>query len=141
MELRYKDEGHATALVVAAQEYFQTRSIPTKVKACANYNVEEIISLAGIAAFTITPSDLQKLASTSLPQDFEQTPNLLGASAMNGKALIASPTYVNEEGRYRVDFSARDGGLAQYKFLQVRAYIPRPILLELIWTRGFVHIL
>lgn len=76
------------------------------------------MELAGIGAFTLTPNDLQKLASTPLPPGFEQNPALLGASAMNG--AIEPPTYVNDEGRYRVDFSARDGGLAQYKLIQVR---------------------
>jgi transaldolase len=119
---------------VAAQNYFQTQSIATKVKACANYNLEEIINLAGIAAFTIAPSDLQKLASTPLPRGFKQNPDLLGSSAIDVQARMASLTYVNEEGRYRVDFSARDGGLAQYKLLQVRVYNPRQVLLKLIWT-------
>src|SRR5690242_248101 len=120
IELRYMDQGPATALIVAAHNYYKKRSIPTNVKACANYNLEEIIELAGVAAFTLTPNDLEKLASTPLPPGFEQNPALLRASAMNG--AIEPPTYVDDERRYRVDFSARDGGLAQYKLLQVRVH-------------------
>lgn len=116
---RYNDDGHATALIVAAQQYFQTRLIPTRVKACANYNIEEIINLAGIAAFTITPSDLETLSNTPLPQNFQQNPDLLRALPKTNGVKIDYPTYVDDEGRFRIDFSSSKGGLAQYKLIQV----------------------
>jgi transaldolase len=126
---------------MAAQRYFRENSIPTKVKACANYNIDEIMNLAGIGAFTLTPSDLQKLAGTPLPQDFKQNPGLLKGAVMNGESSVRSSTYVQDEGRYRIDFAARDGGGAQYRLLQVSVSNLCQPTLKLITTLGFGHLL
>lgn len=48
-------------LVVKAQNFYRVHRIPTAVKACAVFNGNEALKLAGVDAFTLTSDILQEL--------------------------------------------------------------------------------
>ena len=46
------------------QQHFQERSYPTRVKACSLINVDDVMTLAGVAALTLPLALLQALKET-----------------------------------------------------------------------------
>lgn len=101
-----------------AQRWYEQNSLPTKVKACANRGVDEILQLAGVAAFTVVPDDLRLLSST-----YQAESEVCGMSlfAEDSRELesMDHPSYIDDEARYRIDFARADDGKAQFKIAQV----------------------
>ncbi|KAI4182108.1 MAG: hypothetical protein LQ346_006651 [Caloplaca aetnensis] len=54
-------------ICVDAQRYYEHHSYPIRVKACAAVNVEQILQLAGVHAFTAPADQLRELASMQQP--------------------------------------------------------------------------
>ncbi|KAI4116834.1 MAG: hypothetical protein LQ345_002804 [Seirophora villosa] len=54
-------------IVVQAQRYYEQHSCSTRVKACAAVNVEQILKLAGVHAFTAPADQLRELSAMDEP--------------------------------------------------------------------------
>ncbi|KAL8779758.1 MAG: hypothetical protein Q9213_006786 [Squamulea squamosa] len=63
----YHDPDPIFDIIVNAQRYYEQHSITTRVKACAAVNVEQILKLAGVHAFTAPGDQLRELASMEEP--------------------------------------------------------------------------
>ncbi|KAL8996198.1 MAG: hypothetical protein Q9188_006618 [Gyalolechia gomerana] len=59
----YHDPTPIFDIIVNAQRYYEHHSYPTRVKACAAVNTEQILQLAGVHAFTAPADQLRELAS------------------------------------------------------------------------------
>ncbi|KAL4864863.1 hypothetical protein BDV12DRAFT_188598 [Aspergillus spectabilis] len=112
----YRDN-HLINLCVQAQRWYEQNSLPTKVKACATVGVNEILQLAGVAAFTIIPDDLRVLQSTHKDADELARMSLFNQDVI-GEAKREYGPYVDDEAKYRIDFARADEGQAQMKLGQ-----------------------
>ncbi|KAL8931104.1 MAG: hypothetical protein Q9208_000208 [Pyrenodesmia sp. 3 TL-2023] len=63
----YHDPSPIFEICVNAQRYYERHSYPIRVKACAAVNVEQILQLAGVHAFTAPADQLRELASMQEP--------------------------------------------------------------------------
>ncbi|PHH93405.1 hypothetical protein CDD83_3718 [Cordyceps sp. RAO-2017] len=105
-------------LCAEAQRYYERHALPTRVKACANRTLAEVEQLVGIAAFTIAPDDLEALARTGCSAEEEEPGSFdMGHAGASGAGTYAA-VYLDDEYKYRIDFSARDGGAGQHKLGQ-----------------------
>ncbi|KAL4957081.1 hypothetical protein BDW69DRAFT_191912 [Aspergillus filifer] len=113
----HKDESPLLDLCAEAQKYYQQKSLPTKVKACATVGLDQLIQLAGVDALTIEPQDLRALKSTNW--DTEKATNM---SLFSNKAKVNGGvdygSYTDNEAQYREDFARADGGRAQRKIVE-----------------------
>ncbi|KAJ5519848.1 hypothetical protein N7463_000301 [Penicillium fimorum] len=113
----YKDENPLLDLCVKAQQYYQQHGHTTRVKACSCMSIEEILQLSGVAAHTLPPEDLEKLADMH-----ESEAQLKAQSLFKDEALSISAqqprTYIDDEAKYRMEFAASDGGDGQFKLFQ-----------------------
>ncbi|PLB54018.1 aldolase [Aspergillus steynii IBT 23096] len=113
----YHDENPLLELCVKAQKWYEQNSLPTRVKACANIGLDEILQLAGVAAFTVVPDDLRLLASTRKTDEESVNVSLFAEQSQEG-SKIEYPSYIDEEEKYRCDFACVDEGMAQLKLAQ-----------------------
>lgn len=63
----YHDPRPIFDIVVQAQRYYEQHSCSTRVKACAAVNVEQILKLAGVHAFTAPADQLRELSAMDEP--------------------------------------------------------------------------
>jgi transaldolase len=80
--------------------------------------LDELLQLAGVAALTIVPDDLQALRSSHRSEGEASSLSLFTKKAITNEKLVY-PSYIDDEAKYRVDFDAADGGRAQLKLGQV----------------------
>ena len=133
------------------QRYYEQHSYSTRVKACAAVSVEQIIQLAGVAAFTATADQLQELSTMEEPAGkvaarsifHEATDGYTNGNAdgqvsrntqdhINGSAngnsngheakTMEKMSFIDDESKYRLAFAKSDGGKAQMKTTQVCTY-------------------
>ncbi|RAL15799.1 aldolase [Aspergillus homomorphus CBS 101889] len=113
----YKGSDSLLPLCVQAQQWYLQESLPTKVKACATMGLDEILQLAGVAAFTLVPDDLKLLQTTQKNEAEVQSLSLFqGLSTLQVK--VTYPSYVNDEAGYRTAFARAEEGRAQLKLGQ-----------------------
>ncbi|KAL4928913.1 aldolase [Aspergillus undulatus] len=113
----HKDPEPLLDICVQAQRWYERKSIPTKVKACATVGVEQIIKLAGVAAFTIEPDDLRTLQSTHWDaKDIEKM--CLFATENCAQETVEYGSYIDDEAKFRADFARADEGKAQRKLIE-----------------------
>ncbi|KAL4959269.1 uncharacterized protein BDV14DRAFT_193894 [Aspergillus stella-maris] len=113
----HKDESPLLDLCVEAQQYYQQKSLPTKVKACATVGLDQLIQLAGVDALTVEPQDLSALKSTKWNAEKTTNMSLLSNKAkVNGGVSYGS--YIDNEAQYRADFARADEGRAQRKIVE-----------------------
>lgn len=121
--IRYEDKTPLLGLCADAQCWYEQCEIPTKVKACATVGLDELLSLAGVAALTIVPEDIRALKSTERSEA-----EIVGMSLFPKQGLSAvkpsHPSYLNDEAKYRMAFDTADEGRAQHKLAQVRVILP-----------------
>ncbi|KAI9036021.1 Transaldolase [Aspergillus affinis] len=113
----YRDGATLLDLCVRAQRWYDQNYLPTKVKACANIGVDEIIQLAGVAAFTIVPDDLRLLDSTRRGESEIHSASLFNQQLTDAQKMDYT-SYIDEESKYRMDFAHADDGSAQLKLGQ-----------------------
>ena len=139
----YHDPSPIFDVCVNAQRYYEQHSYSTRVKACAAVSVEQILQLAGVAAFTAAADQLQELSTMKEPAAKVAARSVFHGSATdeytNGNAggqvngntngntnghhdkAMEKMTFVDEESKYRLAFAKSDGGKGQLKMTQVRA--------------------
>lgn len=102
--------------MISAQQYYEQHSYPTKVKACAVISVDEIMALAGVAAFTIAPNFVYELAKMHEPEE-----SAAARSRFNSKAKQQNVKRMNfsNESEYRKAFAENDAGNGEAKTKQV----------------------
>lgn len=92
-------------------------------------SIDEILQLSGVAAHTLPPEDLEKLAAMH-----ESEAQLEARSLFKDEALATSTqqprTYIEDEAKYRLEFAATDGGDGQFKLFQVRNPLLSPLFLS-----------
>ncbi|KAL9120198.1 MAG: hypothetical protein Q9187_003252 [Circinaria calcarea] len=115
----YHDTDPILSLCVEAQQYFEKYSYSTRVKACSVISVEEIMQLAGVAAFTIAPGYLQAMLERDEPEAKVAELSLFKDITKSTEQGIERTSFVNDEERYREAFASRDGGKGQVKTRQV----------------------
>ncbi|RAH77224.1 aldolase [Aspergillus japonicus CBS 114.51] len=116
-EPSYKGADPLLLLCVQAQQWYRQESLPTKVKACATIGLNEILQLAGVAAFTLVPDDLKLLQSSHKGVDEVQSLSLFQDREVMQDTL-AYPSYINDEAGYRLAFARVEEGRAQLKLGQ-----------------------
>lgn len=118
---RYHDKDPIFDTVITAQQYYEQHSYPTKVKACAVISVDEIIALAGVAAFTIAPAFVYELAKMHEPEE-----SVAARSRFNSQAKQQDIKRINfsNESQYREAFAKNDAGNGEAKTKQV---LPTPV--------------
>ncbi|RAH77222.1 transaldolase [Aspergillus japonicus CBS 114.51] len=117
----YKDQDPLLDLCVQAQEYYVQHGISTRVKACSCMSVEEILQLAGVAAHTIPPEDLERLAGMNEAVDSLEKKSLFRSNASVALQQQLPRSYIENEAGYRVHFAASDGGRGQARLFQAIA--------------------
>ncbi|KAL8699920.1 MAG: hypothetical protein Q9201_005730 [Fulgogasparrea decipioides] len=122
------------------QRYYEQHCHTTRVKACAAVSVEQILQLAGVAAFTATADQLRELSSMKEPAaDVMARSVFLGSATRehaNGNAnghvngdtnghtngdynmKLEKLSFVDDESKYRLAFAKSDGGKGQLKTSQ-----------------------
>lgn len=113
---RYHDKDPIFDTVITAQRYYEQHSYPTKVKACAVISADEIMALAGVAAFTIAPNFVYELAKMHEPAETAAARSRFNIQAKQQE--IERKDFSNEFG-YREAFAKRDGGNGEAKTNQV----------------------
>lgn len=121
MNLRYRDPHPLLDLCVQAQEYYKRRSLPTKVKACSNANLDELLQLAGVDALTLVPDDMKALKAIYRDTKELNDMSLFKADRRN-QDTTQNVSYINDELKYRADFSRVQDGRAQAKLAEVCYY-------------------
>ena len=142
----YHDPSPIFDVCVNAQRYYEQHSYSTRVKACAAVSVDQILQLAGIAAFTAPADQLQELATREEPAAKVMKRSIFHGSATdeytNGDAngqvnintnghtngntnghqvkTMEKMSFVDDESKYRLAFAKSDEGKAQMKMTQVR---------------------
>ncbi len=119
VKTRYRDPDPQLDLCVQGQEYYKRQSLPTKVKACSNANLDELLQVAGVDALTIIPDDLKALKST-YRNTKEVTDMSLFKADRCGQNKPQDVSYINDEIKYRADFEHAQEGRAQAKLSEVR---------------------
>ncbi|KAF7502160.1 hypothetical protein GJ744_006874 [Endocarpon pusillum] len=115
----YHDTDPIFDLCVEAQQYYKQHSYSTKVKACSVISMEEVLQLAGVAAFTIPPELLRELATSHESEQkladlsLFQTPQIKNAQRENNLQ-----SFVDDEAKFRIAFTRRDDGKGQMKTIQ-----------------------
>ncbi|RJE26999.1 Transaldolase [Aspergillus sclerotialis] len=113
----YEDESPLLGLCVKAQKYYEQHCIATLVKACSCMSMDEIIQLAGVAAHTIPPQDIDTLRTMHLSEAQLNSQSLF----KNDAWAVGSQkrrSYIDDEVRYRVEFAAAENGDGQAKLFQ-----------------------
>lgn len=82
-------------------------------------SVDEVLQLAGVAAFTIAPALLQALVETHKPEAEVAELSLFKDKTKFAEQGIERASFVDAEGKYREAFARRDGGKGQAKTRQV----------------------
>ncbi|MCJ1404225.1 hypothetical protein MMC11_007450 [Xylographa trunciseda] len=114
----YHDTDPIFTLCVEAQQYFELYSYPTRVKACSVISVDEVMQLAGIAAFTLAPALLKALSETDAPEAKLASLSLFKDNEKVAEQPIKRTSFVNDEEKYLKAFAERDGGKGQIKTRQ-----------------------
>jgi hypothetical protein len=116
---RYIDDGPYYDVSVRSQAYYVGHGMSTRVKACANRSVDEVIALTGISAFTIMLPDMQDLASKEV--DGGEVVDTLVHPTDISYALERTNdfVYLENEARFRCDFASAASGRNQYRVMQV----------------------
>lgn len=83
-------------------------------------SADEILQLAGVAAHTIPPEDLERLAGMNEAVDSLEKKSLFRSDASVAVQQQQARSYVDDEAGYRVHFAASDGGRGQSRLFQVR---------------------
>lgn len=107
--------------MIKAQQYYEQHSYPTKVKACAVISVDEIMALAGVAAFTIAPEFVYELAKMHEPEESAAARSRFNSQAKQQDIKLIN--FSNESG-YREAFAKNDAGNGEAKTKQV---LPNPV--------------
>ncbi|MCJ1281404.1 hypothetical protein MMC26_000723 [Xylographa opegraphella] len=113
----YRDTDPILALCVDAQQYFEQYSYPTRVKACSVISVDEIMQLAGVAAFTIAPSLLRALSETKELEKMVAERSLFNNKIYSAQSMQRT-SFMDDEEKYREAFANRDSGKGQVKTKQ-----------------------
>ncbi|KAI9698120.1 MAG: hypothetical protein M1836_004122 [Candelina mexicana] len=115
----YQDNDPLLLLCVEAQQYYEQHSIPTRVKACSYASPNEILQLAGVAAFTIEPDVLDTLASMRENETDLNARSLFTSQAVtSGYSQPPRSSYLDDEAKYRVDFARSHEGKGQFRLYQ-----------------------
>ena len=114
---RYHDKDPIFDTVITAQRYYEQHSYPTKVKACAVISTDEIMALAGVAAFTIAPDFVYELAKMHEPEESAAARSRFNIQAKQQE--IERKDFSNES-EYREAFAKNDGGNGEAKTKQVQ---------------------
>jgi len=114
----YHDTDPIFGLCVEAQQYFEQYSYPTRVKACSVISVDEVMQLAGVAAFTVAPALLEALSETDAPEAKVADLSLFKDKETVTKQMIERTSFVNDEEKYLEAFAKREGGKGQVKTRQ-----------------------
>ena len=119
----YDDGGPNLELCLEAQNYYKERQCVTRVKAAGLLNADEAKQLAGVDSMTIAPDLLRTLSKTHEGEIgitdssiFVKETNPLGQK-------IETPSFVNEERKYREAFAKSYGGKGEWKTKEVRPFI------------------
>ncbi|KAL4936810.1 hypothetical protein BDV06DRAFT_216371 [Aspergillus oleicola] len=113
----HKDQNPLLDICVQAQQYYEHKSLPTKVKACATVGLDQVIQLAGVAALTVEPDDLRAMKSTHWNDSKVNKMSLFTTgSQIDGRVDYGS--YIDNEAKYRADFERADAGRAQRKITE-----------------------
>lgn len=113
---RYHDKDPIFDTVITAQRYYEQHSYSTKVKACAVISTDEIMALAGVAAFTIAPDFVYELAKMHEPEESAAARSRFNIQAKQQE--IERKDFSNES-EYREAFAKNDGGNGEAKTKQV----------------------
>ncbi|KAL8990412.1 MAG: hypothetical protein Q9177_000922 [Variospora cf. flavescens] len=144
----YHDPKPIFDIIVEAQRYYEQHSCSTRVKACAAVNVEQILKLAGVHAFTAPADQLRELSTMeesaakvaqrslfSKEMASERTNGHTNGDVTNGdvtngntNGVANGPTsgtmeklsFIDDEAKFRLAFARADEGRAQLKTAQVR---------------------
>lgn len=139
----YHDPKPIFDIIVEAQRYYEQHSCSTRVKACAAVNVEQILKLAGVHAFTAPADQLRELSTMeesaakvaqrslfSKEMASERTNGHTNGDVTNGNTngVTNGPTsgtmeklsFIDDEAKFRLAFARADEGRAQLKTAQVR---------------------
>ncbi|KAL3470487.1 aldolase [Aspergillus californicus] len=113
----YKDSNPLLDLCVQAQKWYTQQSLPTKIKACANLGLDELLQLTGVDALTIVPDDLRALQRAYRDLDDVAKLSLFQADVL-AKDIGPYPAYIDDECTYRKDFDHTEDGQGQFKLAQ-----------------------
>lgn len=102
------------------QRYYEQHSYQTKVKACAVISVDEIMALAGVAAFTIAPQFAHELSQMQEPEETAAARSRFNIQAKQQDAAEMKRKDFTNESEYREAFAKSDGGNGEAKTKQVR---------------------
>lgn len=116
---RYHDTDPIMGLCAEAQRYYQQHYYPTKVKACSAISLDEVLQLAGVAAFTIPPDLLRELAATPYSEGEMYGKSLFNQKAADVKAM-PKQSFIDDEAKYRLAFTRRSEGKGYAGTIQVR---------------------
>ncbi|OJK04310.1 hypothetical protein ASPACDRAFT_55804 [Aspergillus aculeatus ATCC 16872] len=109
------------SMVHHAQKYYVQHGISTRVKACSCMSVDEILQLAGVAAHTMPPEDLERLAGMKEAVDSLEKKSLFRSDVSVAVQQQQIRSYIDDEAGYRVHFAASDGGRGQTRLFQAIA--------------------
>lgn len=87
--------------------------------------LDELLQLAGVAALTIVPDDLQALRSTRRSEE-EASSLSLFTNEVGINEKLDFPSYIDDEAKYCEDFGVVQGGNAPLKLEQVRQFFQSP---------------
>ncbi|KAF2420708.1 transaldolase [Tothia fuscella] len=121
----YHDKDPIFDIVLQAQKFYRQHQYATKVKACSVVNVEEVLKLAGVDAFTIAPALLRDLAASHTAPEEVRTKSIFHAEAAeNGNGKGSGPEKrpsVNKEVAWRDAYAKSDNGKGRVKTTQAIA--------------------
>ncbi|KAL8738687.1 MAG: hypothetical protein Q9181_000571 [Wetmoreana brouardii] len=136
----YHDPSPIFDVCINAQRYYEQHGHTTRVKACAAVSAEQILKLAGVAAFTAPADQLRELSSMKEPAADVMARSVFLGSATHEKAngdanghingdtnghangnykkKMEKLSFVDDESKYRLAFAKSDGGKGQLKTTQ-----------------------
>ena len=117
---RYDDGGPNLNLCLEAQKYYKERKYKTRVKAAGLLNPGEAKSLAGVDSMTIAPDLLHVLSKTEESETDVTAPSIFFKEIKVSQQTTETPTFVNDEKRYREAFAKSYGGKGAWKTKEVR---------------------
>lgn len=148
MMVSYHDPNPILPLFVQAQEYYAKHSIPTKIKACAFMTTEEVISMAGVDAVSVSnnsgesidyrcatanlaieqltlPAEvIQELSSSSSSDTELESRSVFLSSSPSSSGGQVKMSYINDKTKFDRAFTCDGRGLAKTE--DVSAHLPFP---------------
>lgn len=109
----YQDANPILDLVFKAHQYYKQHEIPTKVKACAFMTIDEIISVAGVAAMTLPGEVLQELSSMNDSQEHLESRSAFQIGNQTPPAHPSCLSYINDKEKFLRAFTTNGRGKAK----------------------------